>query len=136
MKKNNKGFTLIELLAVIVILAIILVIASTNVIKSINNSKAKSKYIAAKEIVDIASAYIETNPDNKVKNGCVIVKDMTEGKNAYLEEDVTNPDPEYDNKEPINNNQKVCKVSNTEAQTGYEPQGRKYYFDGYIYYLN
>ncbi len=140
MKKNNKGFTLIELLAVIVILAIILVIASTNVIKSINNSKAKSKYIAAKEIVDIASAYIETDPYDKVyeENGnkCVKVNDMKQGEDAYLEEDVTNPDPEVDNKIPIGDNQKVCKVPNLKAQTGYEPENGVYNFDGYVYYLN
>ena len=66
--KNKKGFTLIELLAVIVILGIIMTIATTAVIKNINDSKAKAKYIAAKEITTIGSAYLSSNTS---EDGCV-----------------------------------------------------------------
>lgn len=139
--KNKNGFTLIELLAVIVILGIILVIATTNVIKSINDSKEKARYIAAKEIVDIASAYIETDPDGKVyeddaHNKCVKVNDMKTGEKAYLEEDVTNPDPTAEEDEAIKDSQRVCKVSTANAQTDYSLKNRQYTFDGYIYYLD
>lgn len=83
MNKNNKGFTLIELLAVIVILSIILVIATTSVIKNINDSKDKTKYIAAKEIVQVAEAYFATNSSKTL----VKISELS----AYLEADATNP---------------------------------------------
>ncbi len=128
MRKNNKGFTLIELLAVIVILAIILVIATTNVIRNINNSREKSKYIAAKEIVQIASAYIETVSSD---NGCVKVKDMI--NDGYLESDVTNPETGENGN--ISDSQKVCKKDGASEQSGYELQGNEYEFNGYVYYI-
>ena len=61
--RDKKGFTLVELLAVIVILGIIMVIATTSVIKNIKESKIKAKYMAAKDIVDIAEAYFEVETE-------------------------------------------------------------------------
>jgi len=91
-KKAKKGFTLVELLAVIVVLAIILVIAGYSILKNINDSKEKAKFMAAKDIVSIAIAYIEENesvlPGTNETRG-VRVKDMID--NDFLEKNVTNP---------------------------------------------
>ena len=54
MNRKNKGFTLVELLAVIVILGIVLTIATTSILKSKKDTIQKTKYIAAKEIGEIA----------------------------------------------------------------------------------
>lgn len=129
--KDKKGFTLIELLAVIVLLAIILTIASTLVIKNINDSKDKAKYIAAKDIVTIAEAYMLAEPETK---NCVSVKEDLI-KNGYLNEDVTNPRTGENGN--IDDNQKVCKDETAVSQKGYELQDdNKYIFDGYYYDLN
>ena len=131
--KNKKGFTLIELLAVIVILGVILVIATTNVIKSISTSREKAKYTAAKEIGNIAEAYMATETDGvdvEDKKKCVSIQTLID--NDYLEKDVTNPltGENGGNFE----GQKVC-TSSTKAQDGYEASANAYNFDGYVYYL-
>lgn len=131
--KNKRGFTLIELLAVIVILGVILVIATTSVIKSINDSKVKAKYTAAKEIVNIAEAYMATETDGvdvDDKKKCVSIQTLID--NDYLEKDVTNPltGENGGNFE----GQKVC-TSSTKAQDGYEASANAYNFDGYEYIL-
>lgn len=130
--KNKNGFTLIELLAVIVILSIILTIATTNILKSINDSKEKTKYTAAKEIVNIAEAYIATHGVDE--EGCVMVETMIEDK--YIETDVTNP-LTGENRTESNNlsGQQVCVDKNSQLQEGYEPIDNMYKFDGYIYKL-
>ena len=131
--KNKKGFTLIELLAVIVVLAIILVIAGTSVIGNIRTSKEKAKYIAAKEIVSIAEAYMEAEP-SKVSSNCVFVEDMV--GDGYLESDVTNPKTGKNISNSIDlNGHQVCKGDYT-AQTDYAPNGNTYTFDGYKYEFN
>lgn len=128
MKKNNKGFTLIELLAVIVILGVIMVIATTNVIKSINTSKEKAKYIAAKDIVQIAEAYFATNSTEK----SVKISELS----AYLESDATNPKTGENNLLSNGSNQVVCRNEKylSKNQDGYTNNGGKgYEFDGYWY---
>lgn len=131
--KNKKGFTLIELLAVIVILGVILVIATTSVIKNINDSRKKAKYTAAREIVDIASAYMVAEKD-RVNNNCVLVSDMI--NDDYLEDDVTNPltGENISSLDDVSG-QRVCKEE-SQAQDDYELQEDSYYsFDGYKYYV-
>ncbi len=129
MKKNNKGFTLIELLAVIVILGIILTIATTNVIKSINESKAKSKYIAAKEIVQMAEAYFAINGSKEF----VTISDLS----GYLESDATNPKTGENNLKTEGGNQIICRNSKYKTQENYEnDDGKGYEFDGYWYGIN
>ena len=125
--KNKKGFTLIELLAVIVILGIIMTIATTAVIKNINDSKAKAKYIAAKEITTIGSAYLSSNTS---EDGCVsVIKLIDEG---YLEKDTTNPRTGENGS--FEEDDKICK-SSYDAQTGYEINDNEYHFEGYKYVL-
>ena len=142
MERKN-GFTLIELLAVIVVLSIILVIATSSVIKNINDSRAKAKYIAAKEIVDIASAYIETETDgiyietetDGIDKECVKVKDLID--KDYLEKDVTNPKTGENGN--IDDNQAICKSDSFSSKSQVEygnNNGKGYYFDGYMYNLN
>lgn len=131
--KNKRGFTLIELLAVIVILGVILVIATTSVIKSISTSREKAKYTAAKEIGNIAEAYIATETDGvfKINNEkCVDINTLIEKE--YLEKDVTNPTTGENggNFE----GQMVC-TSSKKSQDGYEPSDGSYKFDGYEYIL-
>ena len=129
--KNKKGFTLIELLAVIVILGVIMTIATTSVLKNINESKKKAKYIAAKEIVEIAEAYMAAEGGNL---SCVNVEDMV--AEGYLESDVTNP-KNGENRSSSNKltDQEVCKEDVT-AQDNYEVQANnRYNFDGYYYKL-
>lgn len=131
--KNKKGFTLIELLAVIVILGVILVIATTNVIKSISTSREKAKYTAAKEIGNIAEAYMATETDGvfKINNEkCVDIKTLIEKE--YLEKDVTNPTTGENGGDF--EGQMVC-ISSKKSQDGYEPSDGSYNFDGYEYIL-
>jgi len=159
--KNKKGFTLIELLAVIVILGVIIAIAGYSVLKNINDSKNKTKYIAAKEIVEIAGAYIESEiglsqiGDNET-SACIKVTDML--RNGYLEGNVTNPKTgkNYSNASEENSleRQLVCQsfTSEQEEYTFFEEDiddhqfyiygetnsitPTKYYkFNGYIYVL-
>lgn len=143
--KNNKGFTLVELLAVIVVLAIILVIAGTNVSKSIEDTRKKTKYIAAKEIVDIASAYIYEKGKDTDGDYCYSIDQLGD----YLENDVTNP---YtgDNSWTDKNKQGVC-LCDGKIRDGvplekcnadvndYVPSEDNgtlyYYFDNYKYYI-
>lgn len=128
MKKNRNGFTLIELLAVIVILGIILTIATTSVIKNINDSKDKAKYIAAKDIVAIAEAYMVTETTEK----CVSVNELIDEQ--YLDGDVTNPKTGENGN--IDDGQMVCKDNLSSAQEGYKVQNdNRYKFDGYYYLL-
>lgn len=128
--KNKKGFTLVELLAVIVILGIIMVIATKSVMDSVNESRKKTKYMAAKEIVEIAAAYMEVEGSDE--KGCVLVVDMI--NKSYLESNATNPETGKNDLENSSEH-KVCK-GNYSAQENYEIQDEKYYeFDGYIYYI-
>ena len=125
--KNKKGFTLIELLAVIVILGIIMTIATTAVIKNINDSKTKAKYIAAKEITTIGSAYLSSNTS---EDGCVSV--ITLINEGYLEKDTTNPRTGENGS--FEEGDMICK-SSYDAQTGYEINDNEYHFEGYKYVL-
>lgn len=155
MNKRNNGFTLVELLAVIVVLSIILVIATSSVLKYIDESKKKTKYMAAKEIVQIAEAYFitESSSDEETNDiPSVSVKGMVE--KGYLEKDVTNPKT-GENISDGNElgEQCVCKSDNYSAQDGYEISVednqedeteddnanvayKGYYFDGYFYSLD
>lgn len=83
-KRSKKGFTLVELLAVIVILGILLTIATTAVIKNINKSKENARYVAAKELVEFAEAYMSVKNTNEVTVSSL----YDEG---YLEDNSTNP---------------------------------------------
>ncbi len=152
MKKKN-GFTLIELLAVIVILGIILVIATTNVLKNIKDSKTKAKYIAAKEIVNIAEAYIAATNQCRNSKGIISCID-DEGNledsayvtvldlknNDYLEDDVTNPatgENKWEKDEMENH--RIIIFNDTPAQSGYDLQKilarSGYQFDNYAYVI-
>ncbi len=130
--KNKKGFTLIELLAVIVILGIIMTIATTNVLKSIKQSKIRSRYIAAKDITAIASAYLDTKNKNCVEVSELIGED-------YLNDDVTNPADEnaknISNRSEMNN-QYVCKSPEAKEQSSYDLNGNVYTFNGYCYSID
>lgn len=84
MNRKNKGFTLVELLAVIVILGIVLTIATTSVLRSKKDTIQKTKYMAAKEIVEIAEAYMIANNINSVD-----FRKLCE--DGYLESNVTDP---------------------------------------------
>lgn len=87
MNRKNKGFTLIELLAVIIILAVILVIASTSVLKSKRTAEEKLRYIAAKEIVEMAEAYMAAN--NISEGESISIREMC--KSGYISDEATNP---------------------------------------------
>ena len=130
MKKDKNGFTLIELLAVIVILAIIMVIVTTNVLKNIRDSREKTKYMAAKEIVGNAEAYFAIN------SGAADVTINT--LKDYLESDATNPKTGDNDLLTNGTSQKICKGSySSESQTKYSNNdGKGYYFDGYFYSLD
>lgn len=130
MERKN-GFTLIELLAVIVVLSIILVIATSSVIKNINDSRAKAKYIAAKEIVQIAEAYFAVNGDKT----SATISDLSE----YLEKDATNPETGKNDllTQGQGLSQVVCKGNySSENQNKYEVNYNGYEFDGYWYGLD
>lgn len=130
MKKKN-GFTLVELLAVIVVLGVILAIATTNVLKSINDSKEKTKYMAAKEIVEIAEAYFAINNQT-----CVNVTDLE----SYLESDATNPETGkndlFEKENGVYKYNHLIRKDTTNTitqQSGYSISSNQYSFDGYIY---
>ena len=130
--KNNKGFTLIELLAVIVILGVIMTIATTSVLRNIKQSKIKARYIAAKDITEIASAYLATNNKN-----CVKVSDLID--EHYLNDDVTNPaDENAKNKSTTDDmsSQYVCKSPEAKEQSSYDLNGNVYTFNGYCYSID
>ena len=141
MNKRNNGFTLVELLAVIVVLSIILVIATSSVLKYIDESKKKTKYMAAKEIVELAEAYFITESSFVVKKNdipSISVEGMV--TNGYLEKDVTNPKT-GENRSDRNSleGQCVCKSDKYLAskQKKYSNnKDRGYYFDGYFYSLD
>ena len=126
--KKNKGFTLVELLAVIAVLGIIMVIVGVNVSKAVKDSRIKAKFIAAKEIVTMASAYITTeNPEG----GCVEVKTLI--NEDYLEKDLTNPATGENGGDFTK--QRVCR-EDVKKQTDYELKENSYYlFDNYKYYV-
>lgn len=84
MNRKNKGFTLVELLAVIVILGIVLTIATTSILRSKKDTIQKTKYIAAKEIVEIAEAYMIANNKDSVYFSKLC-------EDGYLESNVTDP---------------------------------------------
>lgn len=143
--KNKKGFTLIELLAVVVVLGLIMIIATSAVGKVIENSKIKARYIAAKEITEIAMAYMETESvgvDEVGSEKCIDVKTLVD--NGYLEGDVTNPGDEKAKNIAGSgefDNQKVCTNSNSKSQSDQKPKQKGvegalvngYEFDGYVY---
>lgn len=126
--KENKGFTLIELLAVIVVLGIIMTIATNLVINNINDSKKRAKFIAAKEITEIASVYMATEYHEE---SCVGIDELIEKE--YLEKDVTNPKTGENGGDFAS--QRVCPVEDSSEQDGYLANNNKYEFDGYVYYL-
>ncbi len=124
--KNKKGFTLVELLAVIVVLSVILVIASSNVFSYINDSKEKTRYLAAKEIVEMSEAYFAINSDKTEAT----IDDLK----VYLEDDTTNPKTGENDLLTEGKTQKVCKSDNYSKQTDYSNNEENgYYFDGYFY---
>ena len=135
MNRKNKGFTLIELLAVIIILAVILVIASTSVLKSKKDAEKKLKYTAAKEIVEMAEAYMAAN--NKEQDSHISVVDMC--NSGYVSDDATNPatgknitecSDLFPHQIVINNGDKTP-TKNYELNTDNE-----YVFEDYVYELN
>lgn len=126
--KNKKGFTLVELLAVIVVLGVIMTIATNLVINNINDSKKKAKFIAAKEITEIASVYMATEYH---EDSCVEISELIE--NEYLENDVTNPKTGENGGDF--NGQKICIQEDSSEQEGYDVTNNQYSFNGYVYYL-
>lgn len=127
---KNRGFTLIELLAVIVLLSVLAVGATSIIVKSMKNSKEKAKFIAAQDIVELASAYMEANSTNSVS-----IKKLIEKK--YLDPDLINPrtnDLKWETNEKENT---FVKIVSSTKQTNYKIQtedGKKIYkFDGYHY---
>lgn len=129
--KNKKGFTLIELLAVIALLSVLAVGAISIIVKAMKNSKEKAKFIAAQDIVELASAYMEANSTDSVSIKRLIEKN-------YLDPDLINPrtnDLKWETSEKENTSVEI--VSSTK-QTNYKIQttadGKKIYkFDGYYY---
>lgn len=128
---KNRGFTLIELLAVIVLLSVLAVGATSIIVKQMKNSKEKAKFIAAQDIVELASAYMEANSTNSVS-----IKELIEKK--YLDPDLINPrtnDLKWETNEKENT---FVKIVSSTKQTNYKIQktedGKKFYkFDGYYY---
>lgn len=129
---KNRGFTLIELLAVIVLLSVLAVGATSIIVKSMKNSKEKAKFIAAQDIVELASAYMEANSKSSVS-----IEDLIGAR--YLDPDLINPrtnDLNWGTDE-----QKYTKIiidTNSSKQGNYKIQktddGNKIYeFDGYYY---
>ena len=159
---KKKGFTLVELLAVIVVLGIILVIVAYSVLKNLNDSKEKAKYMAAKDIVSIAVAYIEEHDSTLTYNGknvkgvkvndLIIDPEANDNSDRILESNVTNPKNGKANNlvtmdrsgneqtYEIDDNQLVIVGDSYMEQAGYKPQknslGHLYYsFNGYVYIL-
>ena len=137
--KNKKGFTLVEILAVIVILGILMVIVSRAVMNNINESKKRVKFLAAKEITEIAAAYLVTEALDEDGDGIqderVSIEKLIEDE--YLENDVTNPKTAENGGDF--GGQEIMKQDVT-LQDDYEVKScglrECYNFDGYIYYLN
>ena len=132
--KNEKGFTLVELLAIIILLAIVGSVGLTITLRSLKNAKEKAKYIAAKDIVEIASAYLLKN-DIKDEE-CVSIKELTDNK--YIDDSLINPrtnDLKWNSNEK--NNTQICVCENCSAQDNYsiiqENEKKLYKFDGYDY---
>ena len=131
---NKKGFTLIELLAVIVLLGLLSTLGISMVIKNSNESKKRTKYLAAKEIVTIADAYFTTDGSDKTE---VSVKTLI--NNEYLNDGLINPrnnKREWDSGEQDGT---LIKQGDYTLQTDYNLKecGTKkcYQFDGYAYIL-
>lgn len=130
---NKKGFTLIELLAVIVLLGIVSTIGITSIIKRSNEAKEKAKYIAAKDIVEMASAYLIKN-DYK----CVSVEVLTNAN--YLDKKIINPrtnDLTWNSGEKKDTEICMC-MENCYSQTNYDVNNNNndeyyYAFDEYNY---
>ena len=137
--KNKKGFTLVEILAVIVILGILMVIVSRAVMNNINESKKRVKFLAAKEITEIAAAYLVTEALDEdgdgIQDECVSIEKLIDDE--YLEKDVTNPTTAENGGDF--GGQEIMKQDVT-LQDDYEVKSCDsrdcYNFDGYIYYLN
>lgn len=134
--KNKKGFTLVELLAVIVLLGLIITVSATALIRSFNSGKDKTKFEAAREIVNNAEAYVATGGQLD-EDSCVSISKLVEA--GYLEEDLMNP---RINKRQWSSNEqnetKVCRDLSAELQDKYKVQtletGEKgYTFDGFKY---
>lgn len=125
---NKKGFTLVELLAVITVLGVIMVIATSSVMGAIEDSKKKAKFIAAKDIVTIASAYMEAQDTQSVTVSSLV--------GTYLNNDVTNPETgENISSASDLNNHNITKGSFVE-QTDFELHDNCYNFNGYKYCIN
>lgn len=125
--KNKKGFTLIELLAVIVVLSIILIIAVPSVLNAIESSKEKTKYTAAKEIVEIASVYMTENNLN-----CVDVETLV--GEGYLEEDMT--DPETGKNRTAEVTASISAISpGISCVEDFDKKRNRYCFDDHYYYI-
>lgn len=130
---KNRGFTLIELLAVIVLLSVLAVGATSIIVKSMKNSKEKAKFIAAQDIVELASAYMEANSVEKVSIFTLI-------ENGYLDPHLINPrtnDLNWGTDEQVNTYVLVPDTL-SEKQDDYkvikESEEKIYYkFDGYYY---
>ena len=90
------------------------------------NKKEKAKYIAAKEIVEIAEAYFAANSSATY----VTIRDLSD----YLESDATNPATGENDLLNNGTNQKVCKSTSYSSsnQNGYI-SSNGYEFDGYWY---
>lgn len=133
--KNKKGFTLVELLAVIVVLGIIMALTASYVIDSVNESRKRTKFIAAKEIVEMAGAYMDAEESKIIEkideNECVNVSNLI--SSGYLEEDVTNPATGKNRVDEDISGQYVCASSDSKLQKDYEVTDDKYHFDGYYY---
>lgn len=129
--KNKKGFTLIELLAVIVLLSVLAVGATSIIVKQMKNSKEKAKFIAAQDIVELASAYMEANSTNSVSIETLIT-------NNYLDQDLINPRTNDLNWVADEKSKTFIYVdTGSPKQDDYkvkEKDGKKVYiFDGYYY---
>ena len=116
---KDKGFTLVELLAIIVLLSIVTGVAVVSVTSLINNNKKKTSYLAAKEITEQAEAY---NWGNSV---CISVQDLMSAE--LVDESSINPrtnDSSWEEGEKANT--MICKSSDFELQTDYDPVKAQY----------
>ena len=138
--KDKKGFTLIELLAVIVVLGIIMFIVTRSVTNNVKDSKKRVKFLAAKEITEMAAAYLATESLDEDGDGIQDERVSIEKLiyDEYLDKDATNPKTAKSGGDFTN--QEIMKQAGVTLQDDYEVKScgsrECYNFDGYIYYLN